>query len=85
MAKCQGGLGFRSLAGFNLALLGKHVWNFLEYPHFLVDRVFKARYHHNNQLLQANRGSGSSYIWSGLWEVKKILQTGYRWIVGDGE
>lgn len=25
----QGGLGFRDLHGFNLALLGKRVWNFV--------------------------------------------------------
>lgn len=28
LAKNCGGLGFRSLHGFNLALLGKHCWNF---------------------------------------------------------
>ncbi|KAL8127117.1 hypothetical protein AgCh_014147 [Apium graveolens] len=85
VAKCQGGMGFRNLVGFNLALLGKHIWNFLENPHSLVARVFKARYYPNNHLLQAIRGGGSSYIWSGLWEAKEMLKTGYRWILGDGE
>lgn len=32
MVKSKGGLGFRDLYGFNLALLGKHVWNFLNNP-----------------------------------------------------
>lgn len=55
-SKSQGGMGFRSLVGFNLALLGKQVWNFLENPQSLVARVFKARYYPNNHVLQASRG-----------------------------
>lgn len=43
VAKSEGGLGFRNLYGFNLALLGKHVWNFIKNPQSLVARVFKAR------------------------------------------
>lgn len=31
-SKNKGGLGFRSLHGFNVALLGKHVWHFLKNP-----------------------------------------------------
>lgn len=60
--KCQGGLGFRSLIGFNLALLAKHIWNFLKNPQSLVARVFQARYYLDNHLLQARRGGGSNYI-----------------------
>ncbi|XP_074342018.1 uncharacterized protein LOC141679415 [Apium graveolens] len=41
--KVKRGLGFRSLYGYNLAMLGKHVWNFIHKPHSLVARVFKAR------------------------------------------
>ena len=39
-AKDRGGLGFRSMHGFNLALLGKHVWNFLNNQRSLVARIF---------------------------------------------
>lgn len=61
-SKSQGGLGFRSLVGFNLALLGKQVWNFLENPQSLVARVFKARYYPNNHILQASRGWIKLYL-----------------------
>lgn len=44
MAKKEDGIGFRDLHGFNLALLGKHCWNFLHNPSSLVSRVFKSRY-----------------------------------------
>lgn len=44
VSKSKGGLGFRYLHGFNLALLGKHVWNFSRKPDSLVTRIFKSRY-----------------------------------------
>lgn len=56
MTKIKGGLGFRDLHGFNLALLGKHVSNFASNPQSLVARVYKARYFPNSHVLQARRG-----------------------------
>lgn len=41
MSKSSGGLGFRDLYGFNLALLGKHCWSLINNPNSLVARVFK--------------------------------------------
>ncbi|XP_035547304.1 uncharacterized protein LOC118348875 [Juglans regia] len=38
-AKNNGGLGFRRLEDFNMALLGKHVWRFLNDPTSLVAQV----------------------------------------------
>lgn len=33
MGKNEGGLGYRDLYGFNIALLAKHCWTFLNKPH----------------------------------------------------
>ncbi|XP_019192732.1 PREDICTED: uncharacterized protein LOC109187030 [Ipomoea nil] len=38
-----GGLGFKDLRAFNLAMLGKQGWRFLTNPQSLVARVYKAR------------------------------------------
>lgn len=84
LPKCSGGLGFRSLHGFNMALIGKHIWNFIRHPSSLVARIFKARYFHDSSILQARKGNGGSFIWSGIWEAKEKLCNGYRWILGDG-
>lgn len=70
MTKSKGGLGFRDLHGFNLALLGKHVWNFMSNPQSLVVRVYKERYFPNSHIFQASRGGGDSFIWSGIWQAK---------------
>ncbi|VFQ81170.1 unnamed protein product [Cuscuta campestris] len=38
-----GGLGFKQVRAFNVAMLGKQGWRFLTRPEALVSRVFKAR------------------------------------------
>ncbi|KAL0444993.1 UNVERIFIED_CONTAM: hypothetical protein Slati_2222000 [Sesamum latifolium] len=43
-SKLDGGLGFRNLAAFNLALLAKQLWRLLLRPNNLVGRVLKAKY-----------------------------------------
>ena len=43
--KVTGGLGFRRLHEFNLAMLGKLGCRLLQEPHSLVAKVFKARYY----------------------------------------
>lgn len=53
-------------------------------PSSLVARIFKARYFPNSSLLNATRGGGSSFLWSGIWQAKEALKKGFRWVVGDG-
>lgn len=83
-SKKKGGLGFRDLYGFNLALLGKQCWNLLKNPEALLSRLLKAKYYPNCSLLQAGRTGGSSFTWSGIWEAKENLKNGIRWVLGDG-
>lgn len=82
--KSKGGLGFRNLYGFNIALLGKHLWNFMHNSNSLVARIFKARYFPTSHVLKASRGSGSSFLWTGLWTAKEELCKGFRWVLGNG-
>lgn len=83
-SKSKGGLGFRDLHGFNVALLGKHVWNFTHNPNSLVSRVFKERYFPDSNVLMAKRGQGSSFLWSGIWSAREELAKGFRWVLGNG-
>lgn len=84
-SKSKGGIGFRNLYGFNLALLGKHIWNFCINPNSLVARVYKERYFPSVHVLEATKGQHSSCIWNGIWTAKEELREGFRWVIGSGE
>jgi hypothetical protein len=43
LPKAHGGLGFRDLHAFNLAMIAKQGWNMLTKPQTLVARIYKAR------------------------------------------
>uniref|UniRef100_A0A803PF19 Reverse transcriptase domain-containing protein n=1 Tax=Cannabis sativa TaxID=3483 RepID=A0A803PF19_CANSA len=82
--KENGGLGFRNLHDFNLALLGKQGWRFMTRPESLVSRIFKARYFPNGNYLSATLGNNPSFVWRSVWEAQSLIRAGARWKVGNG-
>ena len=61
--KEDGGVGFRHLQSFNLALLGKHGWNLLSQPYSLVARLLKAKYYTHDVFPEAKLGHNPTFIW----------------------
>jgi hypothetical protein len=84
MPKYQGGMGFRDLEIFNLALLARQVWRILIEPTSLSARMLKAVYFPNTDILQANIGSNPSQIWRALCEGRDVLSMGLIRRIGDG-
>ena len=82
--KERGGLGFRDLHSFNLALLAKQVWRLLENPDSLCSQVLRAKYYLDGKLLDAKVKSGSSYTWQSIWAGINTLGRGAIWRIGDG-
>lgn len=62
-SKMYGGLGFRNMHDFNIALLGKQGWRLMTNAGNLVARVYKSRYFPHTNFLDAKIGSNPSYIW----------------------
>lgn len=59
--KCLGGLGFRDMAVFNEALLGKKAWRLISDPDSLFGRVMRGKYSPHGDFLGAALGLNGSY------------------------
>jgi hypothetical protein len=59
--KKKGGMGFRDLESFNLAMLAKQVWRLLCEPESLRAQVLRAKYYPSGDLFNAELKKGSSY------------------------
>jgi hypothetical protein len=82
--KREGGLGFRDLYGFNMAMLARQAWRMLTAPDSLCARVLKAKYFPNTSILKAQPVAGMSYTWRSILKGLELLKEGLVWRVGDG-
>jgi hypothetical protein len=83
--KREGGLGYKDLYAFNLAMLAKQGWRLLTKPESLCARVLKARYYPNFSVLQAECQNGISYAWRSVLKGIELLKRGIIKRVGDGK
>ena len=83
-AKKDGGMGFRDLRNFNLAMLAKQGWRLLHEKESLVFRCFKAKYFPRGSFLEATDVPNSSFVWKSLLAAQHVLKKGCCWRVGDG-
>ena len=77
-SKLEGGMRFRDLYDFNLAMLAKQGWRMLENPASLMVRMYKVRYFPNGDILNASIGSNPSYAWRSIHKSIKIILQGTR-------
>ena len=59
--KDHGGMGFRDIHCFNLALLAKQAWRLLENPESLCATILRAKYFPGGDLMNAILKKGSSF------------------------
>ncbi|KAL0008677.1 hypothetical protein SO802_010179 [Lithocarpus litseifolius] len=80
----EGGMGFRDLRDFNLAMSAKQGWRMIQWRDSLLYKFFKARYFPQFSFLDAKESPGCSYVWRSLMAALPILRLGYCWRVGNG-
>lgn len=62
----MGGLGFRDLEMFNLALLARQAWRVLNNPNTLSSLILKAAYFPETGIPEAKLGAHPSQIWRAI-------------------
>ncbi|XP_019087379.1 PREDICTED: uncharacterized protein LOC109127263 [Camelina sativa] len=83
--KNEGGLGFKGIETFNIALLGKQLWRMITCPSTMMARVFRSRYFSKTDPLQAKLGSRPSYAWRSIFAAQELIKKGARMVIGDGK
>jgi hypothetical protein len=83
--KKEGGMGFRDLHSFNLAMLAKQVWRLIDEPNSLCAQVLRAKYYPSGDILKAGPKAGSSFTWQSIVAGIQTFKRGCIWRVGDGE
>ncbi|XP_023911364.1 uncharacterized protein LOC112022977 [Quercus suber] len=80
-----GGMGFKELKYFNLALLAKQGWRLQNGHNSLLYRILKAKYFPNSDFLNVALGTNPSYTWRNILSAQSIVKQGVRWRVGNGK
>ncbi|XP_074373777.1 putative mitochondrial protein AtMg00310 [Apium graveolens] len=84
-AKGVGGMGFRKLREFNVAMLAKQSWRLVNSANKLVTTLMKARYYPHTSFLEAELGANPSYMWRSIIASQGAVKQGCRRKIGDGK
>ncbi|KAB2605733.1 hypothetical protein D8674_005450 [Pyrus ussuriensis x Pyrus communis] len=79
LRKSKGGIGFRTLGDFNLALLTKQSWWLIQEPQSLWAHVLKDRYFPHSSFIEAKLRGRFSWIWLSLLDGRDIILKGVHW------
>src|SRR4051812_5518152 len=77
-----GGVGFRDLHNFNLAVLAKQCWRLIQNQDSLCARVLSAKYYPDGDVLKAGPKKGSSFTCQSIVMGIQTLKRGCIWRVG---
>ena len=82
--KGEGGLGFKDIYTFNLAMLARQGWRLIQNKESLCCRILGAKYFPGGDVLQAVAKPCMSYSWRSILKGVQVLKKGIIWRVGNG-
>ena len=85
LPKAEGGMGFRDIKLFHIAMLGKQGWRLMVNPESLCARVLKGKYYHTSDFMSATKKKNASHTWRAILTGRKVLQMGCIRRIGDGQ
>ncbi|KAL8125037.1 hypothetical protein AgCh_012638 [Apium graveolens] len=82
--KQAGGLGFKKLQQFNIAMLAKQGWRLVNNSNPLVTNIMKAKYYPSTDFVNAKLGENPSYMWRSIVAAQEVINHGCRRSIGTG-
>ncbi|GMI70435.1 hypothetical protein HRI_000712800 [Hibiscus trionum] len=77
LPKSAGGMGFKDLHDFNIALLGKQIWKLICEPDSLLGQIYRSKYFPSGNILDAPKPSRGSFAWQGIYNALQRLFPGF--------
>ncbi|XP_052114139.1 uncharacterized mitochondrial protein AtMg00310-like [Arachis duranensis] len=84
LPKQSGGLGFKDIKAFNMALLVKQGWRLIRNPDSLAAKTIGCKHFNRKKFLNSKIGFIPSYTWRRIWQAKGVLEKRSCWKVGNG-
>lgn len=78
LSKNHRGLGFKDLEQFNLALIGKQVWQLVHNSESLFYKVFKVKYFPSCSIFDEGVKSNGSYVWQSILKAHSLVRKGVQ-------
>lgn len=85
LSKTEGGLGFRDIQAFNIALLEKIAWRLITEPNCLFSRIILGKYCHKTSFLKITASSAISHGWRGILQGRDLLLLHLGKAIGNGD
>lgn len=79
-----GGLSFKKLRDFNIAMLAKQAWRLMNNSNPSVTKLMKARYYAKTDFLDATLGTNPSFMWRSIMASQDIMKQWGRRKIGNG-
>lgn len=83
--KSLGGMGFRDIQLFNVALLAKIAWRIITKPECMLAKILLGKYCHKTPFLKTAPTNSSSHGWKGILQGRDLLMNHLGKAIGDGE
>ncbi|KAH1033459.1 hypothetical protein J1N35_045633 [Gossypium stocksii] len=81
----MGGLGFRDIHLFNLALLRRQVWRLINNKDTLCYKVLSSNYFPAGNTFNSKKVDRASFTWRSIAAAANALKDGFGWQVGCGD
>lgn len=83
-SKDDGGLGFRDIQAFNVAMLAKLAWHLITRPNCLLSCLLQGKYCHSKSFLSVACSTSSSHGWRSLLAGRDLLVRHLGKVIGNG-